>query len=98
MLAMCVPVWWPECIGLVCAHVLIAGVCIHMCMLAGTCVGGSPICAYVCVCWPYLLGWSLTSAVTLACANGRKTLQSMLDMNFVWQSPAFCGASSLLWG
>lgn len=44
MLALCVPVWWPECIGL-CAHVLICGCVyayVHACLYVW---GGSLICA-----------------------------------------------------
>lgn len=27
-----------------------------------------------------------------------KDIQSVLDVDFVWQSPAFCGVPGLLWG
>lgn len=71
---------------------MLAGVCAHVLVLVHPCEGS--VCA-VCACW---LAWSPTQAGTLLFANGAKTFQSVLDVDFVWQSPAFCGVPGLLWG
>ena len=46
-----------------------------------------------CVCLPA----GVTHTATPVFADGAKTLQSVLDVDFVWQSPAFCGVPGLLW-
>lgn len=48
--------------------------------------------------WPCLLEGNLTCAVTLVCASGRRTLQFVLDVDFVCYSSAFYGTPQLTLG
>ena len=76
---------------------------VHLCLEGKMCAGQRvPMCSCLCTC-----GWlcmccvclpaGVTHTATPVFADGAKTLQSVLDVDFVWQSPAFCGVPGLLW-